>query len=66
MFYYIGTVIFHMSPARFWRCTPRKFHALCEVHADLNSPKESNRNKNSSQGATKTIGQPDTYIDEIM
>lgn len=27
-----------MSAIQFWKCTPRKLHALCKVHADLNDP----------------------------
>ncbi|WP_353928758.1 hypothetical protein [Desulfofundulus kuznetsovii] len=36
--YYAGTVILGMSEEEFWRCTPRKLHALLEVHARINSP----------------------------
>jgi len=58
-----------MTPAQFWRCNPRKFNALCKVHADLNNPKpkSSQGDSPSPKGREITaIGQPDTFIDELM
>jgi hypothetical protein len=58
-----------MSPAYFWRCTPKKFNTLCKVHARLNSSKKApdkvdkNTNVKKAQAIPK---QPDTYIDKIM
>lgn len=34
-----------MTPLQFWHCTPRKFYALCKVHAEINDPKEKDKNK---------------------
>lgn len=48
-------------PARlFWRTTPRKFSALCEVHIDLNDTSKNKKNKRSSGPK-----QPDTYVDQL-
>lgn len=57
LYYYIGTVLLRMSPRQFWRTTPRKFGALCEVHVDLNSTdKDKKRDKNAQQV---------TYVDQL-
>lgn len=47
-----------MSPRLFWRTTPRKFSALCQVHIDVNSTDKKGKN----QGA---VGQPDAYVDQL-
>lgn len=35
--YYVGTVMLGMSEKAFWSCTPRKLHALSEVHIEVNA-----------------------------
>jgi hypothetical protein len=40
LLYYVGTVILHMSPIQFWKCTPRKLNALSLIHASLHNPKD--------------------------
>lgn len=48
-------------PARlFWRTTPRKFGALCQVHVDLNDT--SKKEKNTRVSGPK---QPDAYVDQL-
>ena len=34
-----------MSAIQFWKSTPRKLHALCKVHSELNDPKEKPKDK---------------------
>jgi hypothetical protein len=56
-----------MSPAMFWKITPRKFNALCKVHVDLNSPGKGTRNaKSTSASSGEGVGSPDSYIDQIL
>lgn len=54
-----------MSPRLFWRCTPRKFNALCKVHARMHSMGKSSKNKNNIPTGGG-VGKPTTYIDQIM
>lgn len=64
LYYYVGTVVLHMSPGIFWRCTPRKFNALCRVHAKMNSSSETT---SGAKGKKKPIAtRPDTYIDNVI
>lgn len=49
-----------MSPILFWRTSPKKFNALCKVHARLNNPDPTDKKED------KSVGTPDTYIDQIM
>lgn len=68
MTYYIGTVILNMEPKVFWKTTPRKFNALCKMHAKVNST-EGEHPKHTKGSKTKKsvpIGQPDTFVDKIM
>lgn len=46
-----------MSARTFWRTTPRKFTALCEVHADLNDP---DAKKNGGRNSKQTV-----YVDQL-
>lgn len=40
--YYAGTVLLKMNEDTFWRCTPRKLHALLAVHRQhMNGTQES-------------------------
>lgn len=50
-----------MTPANFWRVTPRKFNALCKVHVELNTSSKGKKDKNPSGG----VGKPDTYVDNV-
>lgn len=58
-----------MSPAQFWKCLPKKFNALCKVHARMNGAENSKNSGNSavSRNLNKSggVGAPDTYIDQI-
>ena len=38
-----------MTPNAFWCTTPRKFTALCEVHAELNDPDANKKNKRNRE-----------------
>ena len=38
-----------MTPIQFWKSTPRKLHALCEVHAELNNPDDKSKGKHKKQ-----------------
>lgn len=40
LLYYAGTVTLRMSPAQFWRCTPRKLDLLLKVHVRVNATEE--------------------------
>lgn len=51
-----------MHPRLFWKTTPRKFNALCAVHADLNSMDDAKSKKSKK---TQGVGKPDTFIDKI-
>lgn len=51
-----------MSSRLFWRTTPRKFSALCQVHVDLNSTDKNKKSRNDKQN---TIGQPNVYVDQL-
>jgi hypothetical protein len=62
-----------MSPRLFWKTSPRKFNALCKVHARLNgadkkkSASQSPEYKRTKAKAKQAIArQPETYIDKIM
>jgi len=33
----MGTVILRMPEHEFWKCTPRKIHALIEIYNSMNS-----------------------------
>lgn len=57
MLYYIGTVTFGLSEKAFWRMTPRKLRALCDVHVSVNS--HSAKDGREQVPARK-------YIDEII
>jgi len=48
-----------MTPQMFWHITPRKFTALCSVHADLNDPdaKKNKKNKRVQQSQTVFVDQ---------
>lgn len=60
MYYYIGTVTLKMTSRLFWRTTPRKFAALCEVHVDLNDTSKDKKNKRTSVSQ-----KPDAYVDQL-
>lgn len=47
-----------MSPRQFWRTTPRKFGALCDVHVDLNTT-----DKNRKRRTKRTEQQ--VYVDQL-
>ena len=62
-----------MTPAYFWRCSPRKFNALCLIHAKLNSTDDKTKNKTRGAKGEKNkpvkrpIAQkPETFIDKIL
>lgn len=38
LLYYVGTVMLHMSPGLFWKCTPRKLQALISMHLEIQKP----------------------------
>ncbi|WP_084177459.1 hypothetical protein [Geobacillus vulcani] len=40
MLLYAGTVVLGMNEKDFWRCTPRKFFALCDVHRKMHGTSE--------------------------
>lgn len=52
-----------MSPRVFWRTTPRKFSALCQVHVDLNDPDKNKKTKQNSRGGVSQ--QPTAYVDQL-
>lgn len=52
-----------MSPQQFWRCSPRKFAALCRVHEDLNTPKDDKTPKQKTKTPAK---EKQVYIDQIL
>ena len=52
-----------MTPGQFWRCSPRKFAALCKVHEDLNTSKE---DKNKNTGGSNPKKDSEVYIDQIL
>lgn len=46
-------------PARlFWKITPRKFSALCQVHIDLNDTSKNKKDTNFAK-------QPDSFVDQL-
>ena len=47
-----------MSPRQFWRTTPRKFSALCDVHVDLNTT-DKNKNRRNKQTEKQV------YVDQL-
>jgi hypothetical protein len=47
-----------MTPRQFWRTTPRKFGALCDVHVDLNSTDKKGDGRNSRT-------QKEIYVDQL-
>lgn len=51
-----------MSPRLFWRITPRKFSALCQVHVDLNDTSKTDNKKGKHASVPK---QPDAYVDQL-
>lgn len=53
-----------MSPGTFWRCTPRKFNALCKVHAKMNSSEETSTG--SKVKKKPVAAQPTKFIDQIL
>ena len=61
-----------MSPRLFWKTSPRKFNALCKVHARLNGAKEkpgaphAPKGKGGKKPKQAIARQPETYIDKIM
>jgi len=59
-----------MTPKYFWRCSPRKFNALCKVHARLNGAKDKpgapTKGKKGKAPRKPIAKQPETYIDKIM
>jgi len=46
-----------MTPLQFWKCTPRKLHALCEVHAELNDPDKKPSDKHKKE--------PQMFVDQL-
>lgn len=58
LYFYIGTVILHMSPRQFWHITPRKFGALCDVHVDLNATDENKKERNKRT-------EKQVYVDQL-
>ncbi|HCR73994.1 MAG TPA: hypothetical protein DIW26_06345 [Ruminococcus sp.] len=52
-----------MTPHQFWKCTPKKFNALCKVHVRMNSIEGAKNNKTKSTGG---VGKPDAYIDQVF
>ena len=54
-----------MSPHLFWKCTPKKFNALCKVHARMHNVGKSSKNGNRTPKGGG-VGKPNTYIDQIM
>jgi hypothetical protein len=68
--FYIATTILHLTPAYFWRISPRKFFALCEVHAKVNSEQSkggnTSRNYNAQDHkADGSIAEPNSYVTDI-
>lgn len=75
-------VVLKMTPAYFWRITPRKFNALCRVHARLNDPDYAKKEKASTDSISEQdlraqylssknkpkqpVGVADTFIDKIL
>ena len=60
-----------MTPACFWKCTPRKFNALCKVHVRLNSVDNSTQKgkgniPNHNVNESGTIGTPNAFIDQLF
>ena len=55
-----------MTPPQFWKCTPRKFNALCAVHADLNTPEEKSKTPKEKKNPDGSVGEPDTFIDKVF
>lgn len=51
--YYIGTVLLHMGPITFWRCTPAKLRVLSDVHTSFANPSASNKVANTVEEALK-------------
>ena len=45
--FYVGTVLLHMTPAAFWKSTPRKLSILSKVHAEVNGSVNDKDKKNS-------------------
>lgn len=64
-----------MSPRTFWRCTPRKLAALCEMHEKLNNPKKKKKpitidgvpydDIRDSRSVNGGVGKPNAFIDEL-
>ena len=55
-----------MSPAYFWKCTPRKFNSLCKIHEKLNSPPKETTKDKHTKAKTPVAKKPTAYIDQIM
>lgn len=51
-----------MNPKQFWKTTPRKFCALCDTHADLNTPPD-RKGKGRKRGSS--ANQRGQYIDQL-
>lgn len=47
-----------MSPRQFWRTTPRKFGALCDVHVDLNATDANKKGRNKRT-------EKQVYVDQL-
>nr|DAX58172.1 MAG TPA: tail assembly chaperone protein [Caudoviricetes sp.] len=48
-----------MKPRQFWRTTPKKFGALCELHVELNSTQKDKSSRRTS------VGRQETYVDNL-
>jgi len=54
-----------MHPRLFWRTNPRKFDALCRVHAKLNGPADEKEKKQDTPANT-LVGEPTVFIDQLI
>lgn len=60
--YYIGTKVLHFTGREFWKCTPRKFFTLLDVHNEFNTLDEDKDRKQK-----KTSGEPPKMtMEELM
>jgi len=49
-----------MSPVAFWRTTPKKFSAICQVHADVN---DTSKSKSGRKATAKK--EPEVFVDQL-
>ena len=56
-----------MSSKEFWKCTPRKLAALCNVHVQLNSTKKDvKKNKGVIPNSISNgVGAPNAFRDQL-